>query len=106
MNLLKLIQMVEFRPVKIQDFFAPADGSSKIASYFELEAALKAQANATPAQAIQQTSTPAEVKFAPKTNALNEVKPSGDLKWLVFGTLVVVSAIAYFAYHKHKNDDV
>jgi hypothetical protein len=91
--------------MNIQDYFAPTDGSSKIASYFELEAALKAQAKTAAAQTIQQTSTPAEVKFAPKTNTLNEVKPSGDLKWLVVGTLVIVSVIAYFAYHKHKNDD-
>ena len=97
--------MLNIKPMNIQDYFAPTDGSSKIASYFELEAALKAQAKTAAAQTIQQTSTPAEVKFAPKTNTLNEVKPSGDLKWLVVGTLVIVSVIAYFAYHKHKNDD-
>ena len=97
--------MVEFRPIKIQDFFAPADGSSKIASYFELEAALKVQADLASAQTIQQISKPIEVKSAPKNNTLKEIKPSGDLKWLVVGTLVIVSVIAYFAYHKHKNDD-
>jgi hypothetical protein len=98
--------MLPVKPMNIQDYFAPADGSSKIASYFELEAALKAQASATPTQTIQQTSNPVEVKSTPKTNTLKEVKPNGDLKWLVIGTLVALSAIAYFAYHKHKNDDV
>ena len=97
--------MLNIKPMNIQDYFAPTDGSSKIASYFELEAALKAQANATPVQAIQQTSAQVEVKSAPKTNTLKEIKPSGDLKWLVVGTFVIVSVIAYFAYHKHKNDD-
>jgi hypothetical protein len=60
--------MLPVKPMNIQDYFAPADGSSKIASYFELEAALKAQASATPTQTIQQTSNPVEVKSTPKTN--------------------------------------
>jgi hypothetical protein len=92
--------------MNIQDYFAPTDGSAKIASYFELEAALKAQAKTAAAQTIQQTSAPAEVKFAPKTNTLEEIKPNSDVKWLAIGALVAISAIAYFAYHKHKNDDV
>lgn len=98
--------MLNIKPMNIKDYFAPIDGSSKIANYYELKALLDAQAKVSSVQIIDTPKIPTEVKSNSSVNIIKVDKPNDDLKWLAFASLIIVSTIAYIAYQKHKNDEV
>lgn len=95
--------------MNIRDYFAPTDGSSKIASYFELEAAFKAQANANAsASVIKQpiSVNPVEVKTTPLA-IVEKVKKEGfsTTTKLVLGvSVLLIGTFLYLDYQKRKRN--
>lgn len=98
--------MLNIKPMNIKDYFAPIDGSSKIANYYELKALLDAQAKASTVQIMNTPKIPKEVKSNSSQNIIKEDKPNDDLKWIAFVSLFIVSTIAYIIYQKHKDEEV
>lgn len=98
--------MLNIKPMSIKDYFAPIDGSSKIANYYELKTLLDAQAKASTVRIMDTQKIPKEVKSNSSLNIIKDDKPNDDLKWIAFASLFIVSTIAYIIYQKHKDEEV